>query len=183
MDLLEKLIPVVKIELLKNPIATISGALAIIATIFAFTDKGRRIFFLTIKKLKPGTKNQLPRQTIVIIENPHDQSWNISGEPNEPSMRVRVGLHVTNILNEKIKILSCKLLPTDTPGIVFTKHSQDNIYGLYSIASKETSHLTMSFNIKPPLVVKGDKFTGKIILIDSFGNEHKSKEMVFKCSH
>jgi len=182
MDVLESLISFARTEFLQSPIATISGAMVIVATIFAFTHKGRKIFFSTIKYFSLSRKSHIPRQTIIIIENPHNQSWNMGGEQNDPAMWVTVGLHVTNISNEKIKILSCKLLPSGTPGLVFTKHEKDNIYGIYSIASKDTAHLSMSFCIKPPIVSKSDNFKGKIILVDSFGNEHKSKEMLFNFS-
>ena len=182
MDVFESLIYTAKAELLQNPIATVSGALAIVATILAFTNKGRKIFFSIIKHFKFEKKPLIPSQTIIIIENPHHQTWHMGGEQNDPAMWVSVGLHATNISNEKIKILSCKLLPFGTPGLVFTKHEKENIYGIYSIASKETTHLTMSFCIKPPIVTKGENFKGKIILIDSFANEHKSKEILFNFS-
>lgn len=166
-------------ELQENPVATISALIFIAAALMAFTKKGRDIVKSIRQWVFSKIRRQVPRETLRIVPNWHERWWHMGTSRNEPAMQVVTRLHVTNITQEPVKLLSASIKPTNTPGNVSTQHPERNIYGGYPILPKRTASVLVDFFIHPPIREEGKDLAGRIILVDQYGNRHKSPKIIF----
>lgn len=99
---------------------------------------------------------------------------------NEPTMQVVSSWHVTNITNNQLFILGARIVKPRTDGHVFVEHPETRIFGSYPILPGDTSEVSADFWIQPPVKEKGQPFKARIVLIDQYGNEHKTSNVVFE---
>jgi len=173
--LISKLIATAWQELLDHPVTTFAAIIAILASAGTFTKKGRNLIKNAIQWTCSKVNSTIPRETIRIIPNHHERWWHMGKSGNEPAMQVVTKLHVTNITDEPVTILSAKIKPTNTSGHVFTRHPEENVYGTFPILPRHTVPVSADFWIKPPVKKPGDNFKATVFLIDQYGNTHKTK--------
>ena len=178
-QLIEALLATAWRELQEHPIVTISALVVIVTGLIAFTNKGRDIVKGMLHRLAFKILPQVPRKTVRIVPKSNERWWHMGSSNNEPAMQVVTSLHVTNITDEPVTILSAIIKPTDTQGMVFTQHPDENIYGEYPILPRRTTSVSVDFFIKPPIKEKGKNFRARIILVDQYGNRHKTPKITF----
>jgi len=174
-SLISKLIATAWQELLDHPVTTFAAIIAILASVGTFTKKGRNLIKNAIQWACSKVNSTIPKETIRIIPNPHERWWHMGKSGNEPAMQVVTRLHVTNITDEPVTILSAKIKPTNISGHVFTRHPEKNVYGTFPILPRHTVPVSADFWIKPPVKKPGDNFKATVFLIDQYGNTHKTK--------
>ena len=167
-------------ELQQHPIAAISSLIAIIIGLAALTKKGRtivkRFIYWAVEKAKPS----VPTQTLRVVPNTHERWWHMGKSHDKPAMQIVTSLHVTNITDKPVQIVSTIIKPTNTTGFVMVRHPKDDIYGDYPILPDSTSMAHVHFWIQPPIKRSAENFKGTVILIDQYGNKHKIKNIVFQ---
>ncbi|NIA09360.1 MAG: hypothetical protein GWP10_06445 [Nitrospiraceae bacterium] len=110
-SIISKLIATAWQELLDHPVTTLAAVIVILAAVGTFTKRGRNLIRNVIQWTCSKVKTSIPRETIRIIPNPHERWWHMGNSGNEPAMQVVTRLHVTNITDEPVTILSAKIRP------------------------------------------------------------------------
>jgi hypothetical protein len=174
-----KVLDAARSEIEKSPIETVAGLFAIFIGTAALTKTGRHFFGNVYSYILKFHQRSFPLQTIRIVENPHDASWQIAGTKQVSGMYVHAGVFVTNITTQPIKVLATYLESKNAPGTVFVKHPTQNMYGIYTIEPGATSHATLSYWVKSSKSNRQSDFSSRLILVDQFGNRVRSKKILF----
>jgi len=126
----------------------------------------------------------VPRETIRIVPDllPFQCFWNNARIGGKPATRIEARFYATNITDKPVSIPQARLKSPPAQAVVLVRHPDPeyNVYGEYPLEPGRATPGSASFFIEPPICAKkGEDFKATLVLIDSFGNEHK-KEMVFK---
>jgi hypothetical protein len=166
-------------EVVKDILAIIGGAFAIVASIYAFFRWGRD--FLR-RRLHPSKALiDIPKKTIIILQaiNLDANHWSSGQILDKPAMMIVADFRVTNITHDGVQIVTTRLKKPKLYGMVTV--GQNHRHSLnYQIASRETADVRAFFSVTPPFKQKGEPFVGDVALIDQFGNEHWEKKVHFR---
>ena len=126
----------------------------------------------------------VPRETIRIVQDlvPLQCFWNNARMGDKSATRIEARFYATNITDKPVSIPQARLKSPPAQAVVLVRHPDPeyNVYGEYPLEPGRATPGSASFFIEPPICAKkGEDFKATLVLIDSFGNEHK-KEMVFK---
>ncbi len=89
---------------------------------------------------------------------------------------------VTNIAKEAIHMHRAHIVrprKARTDGEVFVIDPRTNCAGDWMLAPRSTAQVLTQFFVHPPVCKEGEDFKAKIVFTDQFGNEHKTKWIVF----
>lgn len=95
-------------------------------------------------------------------------------------MQVVSRWHVTNITNDQLLILGARIVRPLAECHPLIEHPESRIFGSYPILPGDTSEVIADFWIQPPVREGGQAFKARIVLIDQYGNEHKTRKVVFE---
>ena len=135
-------------------------------------------------RLLPPTP-RVPTETVRIVRHPLPAWWHMGRKGGVPAMQVDARFYVTNVTDNPVSILGCKLKPTGAnqvlDGDTATRHPEENVYSPeFPILPGCTSDVSISVWIFPPMLDVGQELTADILLIDQFGNEHKCPQTTFE---
>jgi len=161
---------------------TIAALVVIGGAFLAFVKWGRglprRIWNWLIRD-----RSRAPRDTMRVVPcQPRGMWWHMGSSGNEAAMQVVSRWHVTNITNDQLLILGARIVRPRTDGHVYVEHPESRIFGSYPILPGDTSEVSADFWIQPPVKKKGQVFKARIVLIDQYGNELKTGNVVFEYS-
>jgi hypothetical protein len=163
-------------------ISTLAAILAIVGHFLGFFKWLARLS----KNARPFIARRRPRvarETIrVVVAHPRENWWGMGSQNKQPAMQVHGHLHVTNITEEPVHLLTTRIIrprKARTEGMLLVRHPEQDIYGSYLIVPKGTTDVSLDFWIQPPILKEGKDFELTIVLVDQFGNEHKVR-LVFK---
>ena len=159
-------------------IGAIAAIVTILGGVFAAFKWGRG-FMVGVWRFVTRYKPKVPRETIRILPQMHGCWWGNGSVSGKPAMQVVGRWHVTNITGDNVRLLGAKLLKPKTEGNVLTRHPRENIFGSYPILPGETTEVTSDFWVIPPVRKEGEDFKTSVVLIDQYGNEHKTKNVIF----
>ncbi len=164
----------------------ILAGLATIATVlWFFGEKIKGEFPGLWGRLKPapapppsGTA-EVPTDTIRIVSYQHEAPWWHLGSSNgKPATQISAYFYVTNIIDEPVKILGCRLVPQGTD------QSFDGSTGIRPqeydmIPPGHLTEVSIDLLICPPITEEGKELVADIFLKDHFGNEHRCPPTTF----
>ena len=166
-------------ELYEHPIETIAALFAIAIGLIVLTKKGRSLIKLVINWIVKKARPPVPTQTLRIVSDFHGNWWHMGMAYDEPAMQIVTRLHVTNIIDKPVEILSAIIKPTNTKGSVVIRHPKENVYGSFPVLPGATTEVDVNFWIQPPVKKEGKDLNATIVLIDQYGNRHKAKNIVY----
>ena len=119
-----------------------------------------------------------PRKTIKLIPRTtykDNYRWSNAEVGGEPAMQVHGEWHVTNLIDESVRILDAYLVKPKTPAILLAHSPKGNTIADSRITPGNTIKISVLLWIKPLIGKAGESFKGTLIFIDQFGNKHKVK--------
>jgi hypothetical protein len=109
-----------------------------------------------------------PDLSIIVL--PHwEPRWNIGAQGNVPFMSLHFQARFATKDEHSLEIVKAYLKGTK-PFTVFTQIIVDGRYGQPTI---------VHFSVRPVLGKPGKKVTGRVVLIDQYGNEHDAGKLTF----
>src|SRR6266536_2473304 len=111
-----------------------------------------------------------------------DQRWHTASVGDRPAMQIISEWRVTNIAKEAIHMHRAHIVrprKARTDGEVFVIDPRTNCAGDWMLAPRSTAQVLTQFFVHPPVCKEGEDFKAKIVFTDQFGNEHKTKWIVF----
>lgn len=134
-------------------------------------------FKVWIRRDKPT----IPKETLKIVFKDRLNWWCDGSVDNKPARQLSVKCSVTNITDFPITIIDSKVDQTVKSGNHFVKLPDDVMFDNKAIPAKTTAELSGIYFINPTIFKRNVNFKTKLILIDQFGNKHKSKKITFIC--
>ena len=168
--------------LIVTAIGTLIAAMfAVLAWVRGWTLARRLWHWLKRPRLR------IPRATLSIFPIRRyplmsDQRWHTALVGDQPAMQIISEWRVTNIAKEAIHIHRAHIVrprKARTDGEVFVIDPQTNCAGDWMLAPRSTAQAMTQFFVQPPVCQEGEDFKAKIVFADQFGNEHKTKWIVF----
>ena len=156
------------------------GHRPIATAIAAFLKWGKS---LPRKVLRRVTRYQptVPRETLRLVPQLHQTWWALGSIADKPAMQTVSHWTATNIIDVPVHIARAYLVRPKTEALmVVVRQQRGNMYGHYAIEPHSTTEVAADFWIVPPVKKEGQDFTGTVVFIDQFGNEHKVKRVVFR---
>lgn len=136
-----------------------------------------------IDKIPFQRKNAIPRSTLKLVLQPRGAWWHMGsmGQDKKPAMQVVSRWYATNTTDRPIVVTTAFIKKPRIEAVLpLTQHPQRNVFGGYPIPPKSTSELALDFWVQPPKREADEDFEVRIIVLDQFGNEHKTKKITFK---
>src|SRR4029434_11280429 len=112
-----------------------------------------------------------------------DQRWRTASVGAQPAMQIVSAWHVTNRAKQAIHIHRARIVrprTARTDGEVYVIDPRTNLAGDGMLAPRSVAEVVTQFFVHPPVCQEGDDFKAKLVFTDQFGNEHKTKWIVFK---
>ena len=130
----------------------------------------------------------IPRKTLRIWPTRRyplmsDQRWHMVSVGDQPAMQIVSAWHVTNMVKKAIHIHRARIVrprKARTEGEVYVIDPQTNLADDGMLTPRSAAEVTTQFFVHPPVCQEGEDFKAKIVFTDQFGNEHKTKWIVFK---
>ena len=159
----------------------IAAMFAVLAWVRSWTLARRLWHWLKRPRLR------IPRATLRIFPIRRyplmsDQRWHTALVGDQPAMQIISEWRVTNIAKEAIHIHRAHIVQprkARTDGEVFVIDPRTNCAGDWMLAPRSTAQVLTQFFVHPPVCKEGEDFKAKIVFTDQFGNEHKTKWIVF----
>jgi hypothetical protein len=130
---------------------------------------------------------RIPRETLRIWPMRRcplmsDQRWRTASIDDQPAMQIVSAWQVTNVAKEAIHIHRARIVrprKARADGEVYMIDPQTNLAGDWFLAPRSFAEVMTQFFVHPPVCQVGEDFKAKLVFTDQFGNEHKTKWIVF----
>jgi hypothetical protein len=112
-----------------------------------------------------------------------DQRWRSASVGDQPAMQIVSAWQVTNRAKKAIHIDRVRLVrprKARTDGEVYVRDPHTNLAGDGMLAPRSFAEVMTQFFVHPPVCQEGEDFKAKLVFTDQFGNQHKTKWIVFK---
>lgn len=118
-----------------------------------------------------ASRRTLPKNTFHIVIDALSQPWWHKGKlGGEPTTQIHARYYLTNITDEKMLVVECKLKP------VGGEQTFDVSFRITQMRDDEerpsTIIVTMEGSIYPAIVDEGETLEAQVIFVDQFGNEN-----------
>jgi hypothetical protein len=112
-----------------------------------------------------------------------DQRWRVASIGDQATMQIVSAWQVTNMTKKAIHIHRVRIVrprKARTDGEVYVIDPRTNLAGDWMLAPRSLAEIMTQFFVRPPVCQEGEDFKAKLLFIDEFGNEHKTKWIVFE---
>ena len=124
--------------------------------------------WITPVALAPGKK--VPKDTFrIVLDTEFPAWWHMAGQGDEPVTQIRARYYATNITDEKMLILGCKLKPEGSDQAYDLRHHIEQMRD--DGKRTPTTLLLVDGFIHPAITREGEVLHAKVIFVDQFGNE------------
>ena len=125
--------------------------------------------WITPLALASGTK-PIPKRTFrIVLDTSAPPWWHMGKRGDEPATQIHARYYVTNITDEKMLVVGCKLKPEGTDQTYDLRHS---VQHMREGGERTTTILVSVYGfVHPPITRDGDTLEAQIIFVDQFGNE------------
>ncbi len=125
--------------------------------------------WITPLALASGTK-PIPKKTFrIVLDTSAPHWWHMGKRGDEPATQIHARYYVTNITDQKMLVVGCKLKPEGTDQTYDLRHSIQQMGEGKEIT--RTILVPVDGLIYPPITRDGDMLEAQVIFVDQFGNE------------
>ena len=112
----------------------------------------------------------IPKKTFrIVLDTSVPPWWHMGKMGDEPATQIHARYYVTNTVDEKMLVVGCKLELEGMDQAYGVQHSTQQVRN--NGENTPTILVSVVGFIHPPIVMDDDKFEGRVIFIDQFGNE------------
>ena len=120
----------------------------------------------------------IPEETFrIVIDTSDPPWWHMGKRGDNPATQIHACYYVTNITNEKMLVVGCKLKPEGTGQTYDLRHIVRQLRD--GKATTPTILVPVDGFILPPITKDGETLEAQVIFIDQFGNENPSPVTTF----
>ncbi len=123
--------------------------------------------------------NYSSAETIKCVPRFNSNRWSLGAHENRTITHFICKLHVTNISEVNIFLLTAKLERHKSDGWILVQHHQNNMFGSYPILPGHIAEVHISFGVMGVKCKKGKSCFSRVMLTDQLGNHHKIDKIEF----